>query len=131
MGTHPIFESDFDCLTDKKSVWSTYQRLEKPSLRSLTSTRPSRSPSTKLERPPSTLRESVVTTENSPDTEDRQNPSFTRRPKPPKRSCSDSSALNPRRRSFWSSSDASISNLEVTRREEPNDPVLSCPILNT
>jgi len=20
MGTHPIFESDFDCLTDKKSV---------------------------------------------------------------------------------------------------------------
>merc|ERR1712189_50733 len=29
MGTHPIFESDFDCLTDKKSVWSTYQRIRK------------------------------------------------------------------------------------------------------
>jgi len=24
MGTHPIFESDFDCLTDAKSVPSSY-----------------------------------------------------------------------------------------------------------
>jgi len=29
MGTHPIFESDFDCLTDDQSVHNDYRRKER------------------------------------------------------------------------------------------------------
>jgi len=30
MGTHPIFESDFDCLTDDRSKWSKMEELPDP-----------------------------------------------------------------------------------------------------
>merc|ERR1711990_634719 len=46
------------------------------------------------------------------------NQSSTRRLKQPKRLCSVSNAPSLRRRSFWSSSDASTSNWVVTRREK-------------
>jgi len=29
MGTHPIFESDFDCLTDDSEILSEFYRFEK------------------------------------------------------------------------------------------------------
>merc|ERR1711990_1396200 len=28
MGTHPIFESDFDCLTDSRCQWALHQEVE-------------------------------------------------------------------------------------------------------
>merc|ERR1712157_688358 len=120
MGTHPIFESDFDCLTDSEAnIGQDGQRAQdtkdlfkvdqqachfqsdpvqagKASLYAQGKRRYDRKQSGYVVRP---------------------NPSSTRRPRPLKRLCSVLSAPNPRRRSFWSSSDASTSSLVVTRRE--------------
>merc|ERR1712131_509445 len=105
MGTHPIFESDFDCLTESLRIIQDGQRAKntKDLLQVGEQAPPSRSPNTKLVRLPCTLKVSVVTIENNLVMVVKQNPSSTRRPKQPKRLCSVSNVPSLRRRSFWSS----------------------------
>ena len=71
------------------SKWLTYPRnvrLTAPA-KSAVSTKFTRLPSTSLERPPTSPRESVVTTLSKWVSVDRPSPSSTRRPRPPVRLC--------------------------------------------
>ncbi|KAL4863735.1 hypothetical protein BDV12DRAFT_177151 [Aspergillus spectabilis] len=86
------------------------------SLRSATSTLSTRSPSTRLERPPYSPRVSAVTTVSRAVTVVRPSLSSTRRPRPPRRLSCVSSAPRARPRSSSLSSAASTSSWVVTRR---------------
>lgn len=98
--------------------WSTFPRpvARTAKARRAESTRPTRSLSTRPERRPSSHRESEDTTESSRDTEDRPSLCSTRRPRRPRRSCSDSSAPCASTRCRWRSNDASTSSSVETRR---------------
>merc|ERR1712113_1195630 len=101
MGTHPIFESDFDCLTDKKPDfvrWSTCLKRGRPSPSRLTSIPTSRLPSIKPVKLRCMPRLSVVTIASSLDMVVGPSPCFTKRLKPLKRSFFDLNAPSPRRR---------------------------------
>merc|ERR1711977_338894 len=99
MGTHPIFESDFVCLTDKnRARWSTFPNIKRAKI---------------LFSP----RVNVVTTESNLVMVVKLNPSFIKRLKPPKRLYSDWNAQSPKRRSCWLLNDANISNLAETKSE--------------
>jgi hypothetical protein len=98
---------------------STFPRPVTPTARagSAASTPSTRSPSTRLARPPYSPRESAVTTASSPVTVVRLSLSSTRRPRPPRRLCCDWSASSARPSANWLSSVASTSSWVVTRRQ--------------
>merc|ERR1712038_1280809 len=103
MGTHPIFESDFDCLTDKKLGFRTMVNVPKTrktfskSVNKHTNFKVTQYKAGKLRCMP---RVSVVTIASSLDMVVRPSPCFTKRLKPLKRSFFDLNAPSPRRRSF-------------------------------
>merc|ERR1739838_1009963 len=121
MGTHPIFESDFDCLTDLSD--SDFAKMVNvPKTRKTFSKSVNKHTTFKVTQRKAGKASLYAQGKRRYDRKQsgyggQTKPVFHKKAKTTKRLCSVLSAPNPRRRSFWSSSDASTSSLVVTRRE--------------
>merc|ERR1712113_985212 len=120
MGTHPIFESDFDCLTESLRIIQDGQRAKTRKTFSKSVNKHTTFKVTQYKAGKASLYAQGKRRydKNNLDMVVRLNQSSTRRLKQPKRLYSVSNVPSPRRRSFWLSSDANTSNWVVTRREK-------------